>query len=361
MEETSEVQKTIDRRDKPFYYYIESKELHNGSTIDVTSVNVESRLFPQIAIGKFLPNSKQNQEVEDPPDLSEEDIKYTISGLENGVFDNMKDSVELGGKLEGLENNVGRDKLLDIYKAVNLGDESVYVVRSDTGEVVRCNPGYVVKIRLKNSINGQRSIEKNFQSEEKANEFAETISEDKKETELIYDDGLKLRISSSIKDSIKTSVDMKLLLTVAGITLPLVLIIPSIVLSISLALIVGTAILSVIMSEAINYNSYDNVYEFEFDSGGTRVTVPESMDTVKQISVETEIKDECVLIKSNDIDTHWEFNIEDEVISEDAIRFFDSVGREVILNNKAIMQVSRNSTEESVESVDGRWYLSRPY
>lgn len=369
MTETVEIEETLDKQDELFSRYIESKEVRDGSSLDALSVDVESRLFPEVSIGEFLPQSNQDLEVETPSDISEEDIKHTIWSAENGVFHNIEDSVELKGKFEGLENRVCWDKLLDGYKASELDDESVYVVRHDTGHIVRCDIGHVVEVSFRDSMGRQKSIEKKFRSKEDANEFAEMISEDtNQDAELSYDNGLELHTSSkSLKDSFKKCVEEDRQSLFIYATCYLYWLLTYLVISNGFAIFIISMITMIIASQFVsktymNYNSYDNVYDIEYKSGGTKVTIPEDIDMVKEISVETEIEDERVLIKSDNIDTHWEFDIKDGILSEDAIRFFDNIGKETILDNKTTMQASRiKSGKESIESIDGKWYLSRPH
>lgn len=366
MTETVETEKTRDEKDEVFSRYIESKEVREGSNLDTVSVNVESRLFPQVSIGKFLPQSNQNIEVEDPLDISEEDIKHTIRSAENGVFHNMEESVVLTGRFEGLDNQVSKNDLLDAYKAIELDDESVYVVRHDTGHIVRCNIGHIVEVEFVDSMNRQKSIEKKFQSREDANDFAEMVREDtKRDAKFSYNDGLELHTSSgSLKDSFKKSIeeDRQSLSILLCSYLYWFLITP--VVSNAFAIFI-TSMATMIMASHfaaqsyMNYNSYDNVHDFEYESGGTKIAVPEDIDMVKEISVETDIENERVFITSDDIDTHWTFDIDDGILSEDAVRFFNGIGKETILNEKTTMMASRiNNGKESIEGVDGKWYLS---
>jgi hypothetical protein len=344
-----------------FSEYLKSKELHGGVSLEAATVTVEKRFFPSKNKTSMLSERLDNNRMElalsrlkndkgTMPDLSENDIQYTIELAEE-------------------ETEKPTDLLLD-YDTIKSfkGTDTAVAVHEESGKPVCGRLKYAVRIEFNDELGQVQFIEKKFRDEEDAMEFADRLENSPEDFELVYDEG-KLEVKafhSSIRDSLKESLkedsDFTMILLFGYIYWTFSMILIPMAFSISMIALMTLFGASHILATRGEHGSCNDEFSVENNMLGIPIEEPDNIETEKEVWVDAKMVEDSVVLESKELDTRWVFDVDDGVMSEEAIKFFDEEGKNALFEDKTRMVAKRTSSRSNaVEDVSGKWYIESKY
>lgn len=362
MSKTTQKQKNMTEQSSEedvFSEYLKSKDLHEGVSLEDATVTVEKRFFPSKTKTSMLSRrlnsngilSRLRSDKDIMPDLSKDDIQYTMEFAEE-------------------ETEKPIDSLLD-YDTIKSfeGMDTAVAVHEESGKPVVGRLKYAVRVEFNDELGQVQFVEKEFRDKEEAMEFADRLKNSPEDFELVYDEG-KLEIKAfhgsvkdSLKESLKENANLSMILLFGYIywivSMPLI----SIAFSMSMiAVITLFSAFHIGITTRRKYESYNDEFSVENDMLGIPIEEPNNIETEKEVWVDAKMEDDSVVLESEELDTRWEFDVDDGIMSEKAIKFFDEEGKNALFEDKTRMVAKRNpSKSNAVEDVSGKWYLESNY
>lgn len=338
------VQKQQHKQDDKFTRFIESKNLHEG--VDVEEVSLCRVLNPIEHRQISLQDGSKNLEVSDigyeysDINMSQEDISYTLHNFtyEDTFYENVIENTSILGQTK-----------IDTNK--------VDIVHKHTGDIIKCEAEYAIKITFTNELSQEKSVMKTFSSKSDAKMLCEKVREN--QSEIRYDNGIKLNVYDDTKpsrqlfdSSIVFLTSLSMILTsyayaVGGILSSIIMLITT------LAIILIAVIARLEKDEDLRrYEVYRDVDGFLIDE---RETEPTSAE--EYVSVTSSMTDDAIILESEEIGAKWRFCLEENVLRKDDLEFLEENALSSILDEKTTMRVSTSPEKNSIESVGGNWYL----
>lgn len=350
-------------KDDPLSTFLWSKEVRDGTNMKNATISTETRLNPMLQIGhtqrrllrlidpfpdiKFRKKKKKINKYEDTgTTISEEDVQYTIENFDRSDY---LDEDKITILTEDVLNNI------DEYRFVIVADK-------ETDEKFLCRVDHIVRLSFENTLYESKSVTKRFKDTDDAEQFAEEIRNDKSNFKLFYDDDVKLRqeyqnILDMVSESYLESTLSKYMTYLIGFSIGMYLNYPTFSLNL-LSVIVGVQSMILMVNTKAKFGTYMNEYDVDKKAQGIKIDNQYNTEEEVDIIVDAEMTDNEIVVKPENLDTKWIFDVDNGILSNEGFRFFNQEGRDILIDDSTHMKARRFVDDKSLPlSEDGKWYL----
>lgn len=374
----SQIDKTSEKDNEFISEFANSKKLHKGVTVNNPTVSVETILVPKYRRQIFESLSSNDEEKEK---LIQEDFERIELVTNEVTKEDILNTIQKVEEEELLDEGFSDDfNLINRQDLVDIGyqDTIDIIPKNEDMQLITCSIKNIVRIQYNNAMDETQSIFKEFCTKNEAEEFAKKIETEK--IEIIYDDGLKIKgfdgnftesLSSAVRENSYPMREFMIALAIcsAGVGFGIFTWVFSGTLF-PLALLTFGSI--IIMSMAIQNDLYEIYDDFRDEYGLTSYAVNKrsygikvddlinNIQKEKEITVRADKKEDSLVIRTDDINTKWVFEMEDGTMPIEAIEFIESNCVELLMEDKVAKMTACRFKEpdvESIESFDGEWYL----
>lgn len=353
MEDTVQVEKEDATQNQssnndPMSMYLKSKELVDNYDIPISDVRIETRLIPDEWHSEFRRKRRETNNLHNNEnELTREDINFTMTTLapELKTDISIPDSVRILSP-DSLKHN-----------------EKIAVVSKDSQQVAYCDTKHDVVVEYENPIGEDSTIRKPFNSYSEAQQVKEEIADITQDAMLTYDENNQVKIVqeyegiSEILSEVIKEQGFGFEITIASVWTVLAFSVYGLV---AVGVSLGTLGIIVMASTIIASIVVDYKHKYEFQKeaeSGVPITSTSVINTENTVTVESHVEDGKLVLDADEIDARWEFNNEGNILSKQAVQFFNQAGTQPLSDGKDIMIVQRTETEHSVESISGKWHL----
>lgn len=350
-------------KDDPLSTFLWSKEVRDGTNMKNATISTETRLNPMLQIGhtqrrllrlispfpdiKFRKKKKKINKYEDTgTTISEEDVQYTIENFDRSDYlDEDKTTI----LTEDVLNNI------DEYRFVIVADK-------ETDEKFLCRVDHIVRLSFEDTLYESKSVTKRFKDTDDAEQFAEEIRNDKSNFKLFYDDDVKLRqeyqnILDMVSESYLESTLSKYMTYLIGFSIGMYLNYPTFSLNL-LSVVVGVQSMILMVNTKAKFGTYINEYDVDKKAQGIKIDNQYNTEEEVDIIVDAEMTDNEIVVKPENLDTKWIFDVDNGILSDEGFRFFNQEGRNILIDDSTHMKARRFVDDKSLPlSEDGKWYL----
>jgi hypothetical protein len=344
----------------------ESMLLHEGFEVNSVNTSIEQGVIPRAVVENPSKSQDEKQYIMF-------DGEITVSDLEKSAESELPNDRPLN---YSIENNLIESEHL--YGSET--DESVYVIDYDTYSAVKCDVGYLLRVQFENPVGEQWELVKFFENQDEAIEASVEVESATSNggLRLVYQDGdYLLEKDGTLLETAKNSADyafnknrdvtgtLLVALIFSGIA-EIFTQVPHIVVyfatGIVLPLILGTYDILYRYRDD-NWSVYSRKYkDQESHTAQSFVSTKDAgIDPEHTVMVDVDMLDDKVRIESDKLDTHWNFDINDGVMEEDGVQFFEQLGFDVSDGDQIEMTAVRKELtgqdESAVLCEDSEWYL----